>query len=351
MAPSPSTVLCHYRYDPLDRLASTQPVAQDNALRFYRKNRLATQIQGAIRHTFFGHDDQLLAQQQGSGKSTETSLLATDQQGSVLHGVDGTGIESRAYNAYGHHPAESGLSCLMGFNGEQRDPVIGHYLLGNGYRSFNPVLMRFNSPDELSPFGRGGLNAYAYCQGDPVNFRDSTGRMPLPKALSKMWDDVLATVSSSVPVSDEMDTFIQRVVSPQNATVSRPVSASVAQASTSAQAMQAVPSTSGSTASDHMAMLQNITPKTMDARELSTARNRIKKLRRRGAFTGRSPKRLADLERRIRALERSKKDIENVVAHYRDVDRMGGGTSQVISPYMDYYASIPEAISKLRGKI
>lgn len=68
----------------------------------------------------------------------------------------------------GKHP-ENGLLSLLGFNGERPDPVTGHYLLGNGYRAFNPELMRFNSPDSWSPFGKGGLNAYAYCAGDPVN--------------------------------------------------------------------------------------------------------------------------------------------------------------------------------------
>ena len=48
-------------------------------------------------------------------------------------------------------------------------------MLGNGYRAFNPVLMRFNSPDSWSPFGEGGLNAYVYCIGDPVNRDDPTG--------------------------------------------------------------------------------------------------------------------------------------------------------------------------------
>jgi len=37
------------------------------------------------------------------------------------------------------------------------------------------VLMRFNSPDSLSPFGKGGVNAYAYCAGDPVNRADANG--------------------------------------------------------------------------------------------------------------------------------------------------------------------------------
>ncbi|KPZ22499.1 RHS repeat-associated core domain-containing protein, partial [Pseudomonas syringae group genomosp. 3] len=30
-------------------------------------------------------------------------------------------------------------------------------------------------PDSLSPFGKGGLNAYAYCAGDPVNRSDPSG--------------------------------------------------------------------------------------------------------------------------------------------------------------------------------
>jgi RHS repeat-associated protein len=82
---------------------------------------------------------------------------------------------SLAYTPYGHRPLGNGLLSLLGFNGEQSDPVTGHYLLGNGYRAFNPVLMRFNSPDSWSPFGKGGLNSYGYCEGDSVNRVDPTG--------------------------------------------------------------------------------------------------------------------------------------------------------------------------------
>ena len=61
---------------------------------------------------------------------------------------------------------------MLGFNGERADLVTGHYLLGQGYRAYNPVLMRFNSPDNLSPFGKGGINSYSFCEDDPVNNAD-----------------------------------------------------------------------------------------------------------------------------------------------------------------------------------
>ncbi|WP_411740516.1 RHS repeat-associated core domain-containing protein [Pseudomonas sp. BF-B-30] len=81
------------------------------------------------------------------------------------------------YSPYGHRHPENGWLSLLEFNGERPDPVTGHYLLGNGYRAFNPVLMRFNSSDSWSPFGDGGLNAYAYCAGDPINKHDPSGHM------------------------------------------------------------------------------------------------------------------------------------------------------------------------------
>ncbi|KPY19798.1 RHS repeat-associated core domain-containing protein [Pseudomonas savastanoi] len=177
MTSSAQAVLCRYRYDPLDRLASSSPVRQEDIQRFYQKNVLATEIQGALRSTVFQHEDRLLAQQRHVDDLVDTTLLATDQQRSVLQLVDNTGVESMAYSVYGHHPPESGLTSLLGFNGERRDPATGHYLLGNGYRAYNPVLMRFNSPDSLSPFGEGGLNAYGYVSGDPVGFGDPSGHI------------------------------------------------------------------------------------------------------------------------------------------------------------------------------
>ncbi|MNH08192.1 hypothetical protein D3C81_785160 [compost metagenome] len=84
-------------------------------------------------------------------------------------------IPALSYTAYGHSWGMPGL--LLGFNGEQRNGLLHGYALGNGHRFYSPVLMRFYSPDRLSPFEKGGLNAYCYCEGDPLNNSDPTGRV------------------------------------------------------------------------------------------------------------------------------------------------------------------------------
>lgn len=63
-----------------------------------------------------------------------------------------------------------------GFNGECAEPMTGHYLPGGARRSYNPALRRWHSADSLSPFARGGINAYAYCGSDPVNWHDPSGQ-------------------------------------------------------------------------------------------------------------------------------------------------------------------------------
>ena len=87
-----------------------------------------------------------------------------------------------SYSSYGYCKKTIGL---LGFNGERSDRMVGVYLLGNGYRVFNTVLMRFHSPDSMSPFAAGGLNSYAYCLGDPVNFHDPNGHSRFTKMLSR----------------------------------------------------------------------------------------------------------------------------------------------------------------------
>ncbi|MNX94627.1 hypothetical protein D3C86_1268650 [compost metagenome] len=187
------TVLCRYHYDPLDRQNGCTALQQPVIQRFHCKSRLATEIQGSARWSILQHDDQLLAQQNRLDAKVSTTLLATDQQRSVLNALEATQPNPLAYTPYGHRPAKNSLLSLLGFNGERPDPVTGHYHLGNGYRQFNPVLMRFNSPDSWSPFGEGGLNAYGYCDGEPISQSDPTGHISLK------WLNPLRWLRSSKP--------------------------------------------------------------------------------------------------------------------------------------------------------
>ena len=169
-----------YRYDPLDRLITNQVDTTPSVQHFYNRERLSTRLQGDQGQSVFHYQNQLLA----TADTTGAQLLATNVQRSVLHTLSAGGSHASGYGPYGYPSAQHGQQSLLGFNGELPDPVTGHYLLGNGHRAYNPVLMRFNSPDRLSPFSAGGINAYAYCKGDPVNRVDPSGRLPLNAILS-----------------------------------------------------------------------------------------------------------------------------------------------------------------------
>lgn len=114
------------------------------------------------------------------------ALLATDMSGSALRAEHEQQGNTRAYSPYGHDANAVLESHLIGFNGEPLDLPTQSYLLGSGYRLFNPVLMRFYGPDTLSPFDDGGFNAYAYCAGDPVNNTDPSGHVRLPHIFRRL---------------------------------------------------------------------------------------------------------------------------------------------------------------------
>ena len=132
-------------------------------------------------------------------------MLAGDDKNSVLCEVGLDDSREIAYSPYGHSAGGMGV---LGFNGEVREAHVGWYLLGNGYRAFNPGFMRFCSPDDRSPFGAGRINTYAYCGGDPVSFTDPTGHVfglgRLGKFISRLFgrtSKTAAKTAQSAPVS------------------------------------------------------------------------------------------------------------------------------------------------------
>ena len=101
-----------------------------------------------------------------------TCLLASNAQHSVLQALGPCVSSLPAHECFGWRKL---VAPALGFDGQRTEPLTGRYHLGHGRRVYNPVLRRFHEADTLSPFGAGGLNAYMYCQGDPINYRDPSG--------------------------------------------------------------------------------------------------------------------------------------------------------------------------------
>lgn len=103
-----------------------------------------------------------------------SSLLVCDGMNTVAQRLYTGGSAALSHSVFGHRLPMPDAGTQTSFVGQwlERD---GAYLLGHGYRAYNPGLHRFHSPDSASPFAEGGLNAYAYCAGDPVNRHDPSG--------------------------------------------------------------------------------------------------------------------------------------------------------------------------------
>jgi RHS repeat-associated protein len=167
-----------YLYDGVS-VRRAQQLADGSSLEFYYRGHYPI---STIKHS--GAGDATTAWLRHGGncmleKGPDGSLkdIVTDAKASVVATGGTGGLNARDYTAYGYAPPGDSAQSALGYNGEYTDPVTGNYHLGNGYRAFSPALGRFTAPDSLAPFGAGGLNTYAYCEGDPINAIDPTGHM------------------------------------------------------------------------------------------------------------------------------------------------------------------------------
>ncbi|SEQ86955.1 RHS repeat-associated core domain-containing protein [Pseudomonas soli] len=131
-----------------------------------------------------------------------TSLLATDRPGSIFWCREDQQSRALTYTAYGYSEPVGVSVVTLGFNAQHRAPLTGRYLLGNGYRSFSPALMRFLSPDSLSPFEDGGVNAYNYCNNDPINKVDPSGHTGNFQKLISFEPDIFTSIIKHLSLED-----------------------------------------------------------------------------------------------------------------------------------------------------
>jgi len=177
-----------YSYDAMSRLISQNITNKDERQLYYRASELVSEItvsgQRATRLIKNGHTTL------GVSDNGTLTCAAGDENNSVIwsRSSDEKAGREHVWSPYGSGDTQS--AALPGFNGEKADPFTGVYHLGNGYRAYNPVLMRFNCPDSLSPFGAGGINPYAYCAGDPINHTDPSGHLS--------WQAITGIVFSAV---------------------------------------------------------------------------------------------------------------------------------------------------------
>ncbi|MCZ9636558.1 RHS repeat domain-containing protein [Pseudomonas putida] len=171
--PTDSQILQAYRYDGHDHMVSVQVGNDAPSLRHFDDNRLSSTLEQGVLTQYLYNFEQPLALQRPGNSPADTRLLMADTAGSVL-GECGEQVQYAQYSAYGETPENTDLIGLLGFNAEVRERALGWYLLGRGYRAYNPGLMRFHSPDSLDPEAA-GVNPYNYCLGNPVNWTDPTG--------------------------------------------------------------------------------------------------------------------------------------------------------------------------------
>ena len=162
---------CHYHYDASGNLCERE-LDHGRVRSFYSAGQLTHEQHGELRLGLIGDGAEVFAVSCKDGGESTIRLLGCDGQGTVRLQVDER-LRQCHYSPHGAEP-ENDQQAPFGFAGLRREPLTGWYIPA-GYRPYDPVLMTFLSPDSDSPFDRGGLNAYAYCAGDPVNRIDPDG--------------------------------------------------------------------------------------------------------------------------------------------------------------------------------
>lgn len=171
---------CQYAYTAHGRLVD-RTVDGTLSRSFYSGEELTHETTEGVSRQFCSGELGLFAVSKVTAGIRQTTLLGADAQGSIRLEA-GHSVRTRRYGAYGVEPQDE-ASVPFGYAGQRHEPLTGWQILGD-YRPYDPVLMCFLSPDSESPFGKGGINPYVYCSGDPVNRIDPDGHSWVNYALA-----------------------------------------------------------------------------------------------------------------------------------------------------------------------
>lgn len=140
---------------------------------FYQESTLVSVVAGERTSRYVRTKDVIMCEL--ANNIAPASLLACELSGTVNVAASFNKLRGFVYTPYGRRSNSFFEAFQLGFNGEYLHPGNAMYLLGNGYRACNPAIMRFLSPDSISPFQV--VNAYGYCGNDPINKADPSGHI------------------------------------------------------------------------------------------------------------------------------------------------------------------------------
>jgi RHS repeat-associated protein len=115
--------------------------------------------------------------------ATATQYYHQDGLGSIVAVTDGTGATTgtQRFDAYGNKLASTGTIPQYGYTGREPDATGFVYYRA---RYYDPTTGRFTQKD---PIGfQGGMNLYAYANGNPVNYTDPQGTQAFNNALTNV---------------------------------------------------------------------------------------------------------------------------------------------------------------------
>lgn len=170
-----------YEYNSEDSLNRIKNVDKELQYLWFDQSTLLNESSQSQQLSYHKIDDIIIGAY-GSGTQTRHCLMTTTNQGTPImtwtYEAEEVSEQSYRFTPYGQRSGidEDQFSLPIGANSERLDTSVNLYPLGGGFRAFNPSIMRFLSADPLSPFEEGGLNAYAYASGDPINFSDPSGQ-------------------------------------------------------------------------------------------------------------------------------------------------------------------------------